>query len=375
MKRSLFPALLAALFLCPALLLPARAASPFTDVTEADRCWPAVEWALRQQVTDGTSPATFSPDRICTRGQVVTFLWRALGRPAPADPRNPFSDVAPGSYCEDAVLWAVEQGVTDGTSASTFSPELDCAQAHILTFLWRAVGSPQGSPAGTLAGLWPQGYYTEALRWAEDMGLPEAGFQLNAPCSRAETVVYLYSVCMAAAAPDGGWDPAVIQRQVILDEGAMCGAVLVGSFADRDRDGLILDRAVWDRYLQDSGLTEDYDFLRELPDENIVQVPGGRQLILLIPLDPQASVAVNRWDVSEASGWRGETGQVLYRSDAGAPVLLLCAWHDEIPDAQVVIVDSQGNTLDWKPGLSMESGRLDTGSASGGKVCDLTRYS
>ena len=101
-------------------------------------CYDAVLWAVNHepQITNGTSATTFSPDDTCTRGQVVTFLWRAAGKPV-SNAANPFADVADGSFYYDAVLWAVGAGVTTGTSATTFEPDLNCTRAQVVTFMWR----------------------------------------------------------------------------------------------------------------------------------------------------------------------------------------------------------------------------------------------
>ena len=112
--------------------------NPFVDVADDAYYADAVLWAAEEGITGGTSATTFSPDAICTRAQAVTFLWRAAGSPAPKSSVNPFTDVAAGSYYYDAVLWAVENGITNGTSATAFSPNADCTRAQIVTFLWRA---------------------------------------------------------------------------------------------------------------------------------------------------------------------------------------------------------------------------------------------
>ncbi|MBQ6261636.1 MAG: InlB B-repeat-containing protein, partial [Firmicutes bacterium] len=113
---------------------------PFTDVYKSDYYYDAVVWAFNAepQVTDGTSPTTFSPKNTCTRGQVVTFLWRVMGCPEPKTKNNPFADVKESDWFYKPVLWAVEQGITDGTSPTTFSPKTTCKNSHILTFIWRA---------------------------------------------------------------------------------------------------------------------------------------------------------------------------------------------------------------------------------------------
>ena len=111
---------------------------PFTDVPAGSYYETAVLWAVENGITKGTGATTFSPNATCSRGQIVSFLWRALGSPA-AGTVNPFTDVAADSYYADAVLWAAENGITGGTSATTFSPNNDCTRAQIVTFLWRAL--------------------------------------------------------------------------------------------------------------------------------------------------------------------------------------------------------------------------------------------
>ena len=111
----------------------------FTDVKTNTWYANAVEWAVKKKITTGTSATTFTPDATCTRAQIVTFLWRSQKSPA-AKSANPFTDVAAESYCYDAVLWAVENGITSGTSATTFSPNATCTRAQIVTFLYRCLG-------------------------------------------------------------------------------------------------------------------------------------------------------------------------------------------------------------------------------------------
>ena len=112
----------------------------FADVKSGSYCYDAVQWAVAKGITLGMSDGSFAPNAPCTRGQIVTFLWRAMGCPAPKSTVNPFTDVKSGSYCYEAVLWAVEQGITKGTTATTFSPNDTCTRGQIVTFLYRAMG-------------------------------------------------------------------------------------------------------------------------------------------------------------------------------------------------------------------------------------------
>ena len=173
----------------------------FTDLVEGAYYFGAISWAVEKGITNGTTPTTFSPDAICNRGQVATFLWRAAGSPKPGITKNPCRDVKASSPFYSAILWACEQGITNGTTADTFSPANPCTRAHVLTFLWRAAGQPTASTTGPLARAYPGRYYTPALAWAEQSGLlsgtgPEykggSTFRPDDPCPRADVVTYLY---------------------------------------------------------------------------------------------------------------------------------------------------------------------------------------
>lgn len=172
---------------------PAAAVNPFTDVEAGKYYYDAVLWAYshQPQVTNGTSADKFSPDMTCTRGQVVTFLWRAEGCPEPTSLANPFTDVAESAWYFKAVLWAVEKGVTNGTSADKFSPDQTCSFAHVLTFLYRVAGQPG---ATNTPG---QPWYQDALAWAvsskliDDTGLAKSG-DPAAACPRSDIVTCLF---------------------------------------------------------------------------------------------------------------------------------------------------------------------------------------
>ncbi|MBR0139623.1 MAG: S-layer homology domain-containing protein [Firmicutes bacterium] len=163
---------------------------PFTDVSESDYYYDSVVWAYtaNPQITDGTTATTFSPYSTCTRGQVMTFLWRAAGCPGAEAGSSPFTDVKETDYFYKAVLWAVEKGITDGTSADTFSPGTLCANSHILTFIYRAMGEP-GKTGNEL-------WYGDALSWAEKSGLLDGtysgSFVVTDQCPRCNAVEYLY---------------------------------------------------------------------------------------------------------------------------------------------------------------------------------------
>ena len=167
----------------------------FDDVSANAYYADAVEWAVSKGITSGTSANTFSPDASCTRAQMVTFLWRANGSPK-ADRANPFTDVSAEAYYYDAVLWAVEQGITSGTSATTFSPDATVNCGQTVTFLWRANGSPVVDYAMSFTDVDANAYYAGAVRWAVSEGITSGtsgnSFSPNADCTRAQIVTFLY---------------------------------------------------------------------------------------------------------------------------------------------------------------------------------------
>lgn len=170
-------------------------ALPFDDVAQDAYYREAVEWALKNGITGGTTPSTFSPDTTCTRAQTVTFLWRALGCPEPRITANPFADVTVSDYFYKAVLWAVEKEVTSGTSDIAFSPDSPCSEAEVITFLWRARNRPDAGGRSDLAAGLGEHYYTDAVAWADTHGLISAARTEFSPlraAPRASIVVYLY---------------------------------------------------------------------------------------------------------------------------------------------------------------------------------------
>ena len=179
-----------------AVFVEAGSASGFRDVDSGDYYYDAVRWAVDEGITAGTSATTFSPDAACTRAQVVTFLWRANGSPEPKSSVNPFTDVAAGSYYEDAVLWAVEQGITAGTSDTTFSPDASCTRGQIVTFLWRANGSPAAASSASFTDVSADAYYYDAVAWAASNGITSGTsattFSPDMACTRGQIVTFLY---------------------------------------------------------------------------------------------------------------------------------------------------------------------------------------
>ena len=175
---------------------PAPAVNPFVDVPEGSFYYDAVLWAVDKGITKGTDTTHFSPNGICTRAQAVTFLWRAAGSPAAKSGAMPFTDVKAGSYYETAVLWAVENGITKGTTATTFSPEQNCSRAQIVTFLWRSEKSPAAGTVNPFNDVKASAYYADAVLWAvkKDVtkGTTATTFSPNDNCTRAQIVTFLY---------------------------------------------------------------------------------------------------------------------------------------------------------------------------------------
>ncbi|WP_270419208.1 S-layer homology domain-containing protein [Butyricicoccus sp. AM78-15b2TA] len=168
----------------------------FVDVATGSYYEDAVDWAVENGITKGTDDTHFSPDGICTRAQAVTFLWRAAGSPKPETRTMPFTDVPVGSYYYDAVLWAVENGITKGTSDTTFSPNITCTRAQIVAFLWRSEKSPAAGTANPFADVKSTAYYADAVLWAvkENItkGTTSTTFGPNADCTRAQIVTFLW---------------------------------------------------------------------------------------------------------------------------------------------------------------------------------------
>ncbi|WP_130850948.1 S-layer homology domain-containing protein [Intestinimonas timonensis] len=168
---------------------------PFTDIPSGAYYENAVIWAADKGITGGTSATTFSPNGICTRAQAVTFLWRAAGSPAPKS-MNSFADVPADAYYAKAVAWAVENGITSGTSGGKFSPNATCTRAQIVTFLYRAAGSPAVSGGSVFSDVKAGAYYADAVTWAANKGITggigNGLFGSDNNCTRAQIVTFLY---------------------------------------------------------------------------------------------------------------------------------------------------------------------------------------
>ena len=145
-------------------------------------------------MTNGYTPTSFGPNETCTRAQVAAFLWRANGSPEPKTTVNPFTDVNPSSTFYKAILWAYENGITNGLTATTFDPGGRCTHGHTISFLWRAKGQPAASGYSAIATANPGRHFTNACAWAENAGLFNgmAAFNGDASCPRSDIVTYIY---------------------------------------------------------------------------------------------------------------------------------------------------------------------------------------
>ena len=167
----------------------------FVDVAAGAYYYDAVQWAVDNGITSGTGATTFSPDATCTRAQMVTFLWRSAGSPV-VQRTNPFVDVRSDAYYYNAVLWAVKNGITAGTSAARFSPEDTVTRDQAVTFLYRFAGSPSVSGGNAFRDVPGDAYYAPSVQWAVSKqvtnGTGATTFSPGAPCTRAQTVTFLY---------------------------------------------------------------------------------------------------------------------------------------------------------------------------------------
>lgn len=168
----------------------------FTDVSESDYYYDSVKWAVENGITQGTSSTLFSPDDSCTRAQAVTFLWRAAGSPAPENSEISFEDVDADAYYADAVMWAVEKRITKGVNSGSFAPDAECTRAQIVTFMMRAAGVSQASGTVDFTDVDSDAYYADAVLWAVENGITQgtssSTFSPDAECTRAQIVTFLY---------------------------------------------------------------------------------------------------------------------------------------------------------------------------------------
>jgi hypothetical protein len=164
----------------------------FSDIPKDADYAEAVIWARKNRITNGTGNGIFSPDLTVDRATLIAFLWKQAGQPRPEGETSPFADVAEDAWYRNAVLWAVETGVTDGTGGGSFSPRETVDMAQIVGFLWKAAGSPEAAEQ-SFPGVPAEAWYAPALAWAAEKGLVSGeGFAPAAPCTRAEIVSLLY---------------------------------------------------------------------------------------------------------------------------------------------------------------------------------------
>lgn len=167
----------------------------FVDVKAGDYFYDAVLWAAEKGITSGTDATHFSPNAACTRAQIVTFLWRAAGSPEPKGTGS-FADVPADSYYTKAVAWAVENGITGGTGDGKFSPDATCTRAQAVTFLYRASGASAVSGNAAFSDVATNAYYAAAVKWAEKNGVTGGIggglFGSGNDCTRAQIVTFLY---------------------------------------------------------------------------------------------------------------------------------------------------------------------------------------
>lgn len=168
----------------------------FHDVSRFDYFYDAVKWAAENGIASGTGRYTFSPNAVCTRAQTVTFLWRAAGSPLPRYRVCPFTDVQPSDYYYNAVLWAVEQGITTGLNATTFGPDVTVTRGQVATFLYRAASAAKPNTFSPFTDVKTTAYNYDAILWAYDnritTGTSDTTFSPDAYCTRAQIVTFLY---------------------------------------------------------------------------------------------------------------------------------------------------------------------------------------
>ena len=196
MKRLLACLLVLCMVIAWAPLSVFAVENPFTDVPEGKYYTDPILWAFSNGITTGKTDTTFEPNEACTRGQIVTFLWRALGEPEPATKENPFTDVNSSAYYYKAVLWAFENGITTGKTDTTFEPKGPCTRAQVVTFLWRTMDKPAHNQSNPFSDIPGGKYYTNAVLWALENGITTGKtattFLPDDTCTRAQIVTFLY---------------------------------------------------------------------------------------------------------------------------------------------------------------------------------------
>ena len=184
--------------------------NPFADVQKEHFFYESVLWAVENGITNGISADHFGPFLYCNRAQVVTFLWRAAGSPEPTGTVNPFTDVKESDFFYKAVLWAVENGITNGMTATTFGSSALCNRAQVVTFLWRANGSVVVGAENPFADVPADAFYHDAVVWAVKNGITTGtsatAFDPNGICMRAHVVTFLYRAEHLPELEVSGWN-------------------------------------------------------------------------------------------------------------------------------------------------------------------------
>ena len=184
------------LVLLTALFPTNSTAANFTDVANDAYYYDAVEWGANNGIAMGTAPGIFSPDQPCTRAQILTFIWRAIGEPKPSNMNCPFTDVQRNSYYEQAVLWAVEFKITSGVSTTKFAPDQVCTRAQAVTFLWRACGAPPSKQLNAFSDVSEKAYFLRPVMWASaesiTNGTSSTLFSPDQTCTRGQIITFLY---------------------------------------------------------------------------------------------------------------------------------------------------------------------------------------
>ena len=170
--------------------------NPFVDVASTEYFYEPIMWAVHYKLTSGATANTFEPNEVCTRAQMVTFIWRTAGCPAPTSNVNPFTDVNESHYFYNAVLWAVENGITAGTTATTFSPDDDCTRAQAVTFLYRWKGTEPAAQDNRFVDVKSEDYFYNAVLWAVENGITVGAttttFEPEQNCTRGQIMTFLY---------------------------------------------------------------------------------------------------------------------------------------------------------------------------------------
>ena len=313
--------------------------NPFADVSETDYYYNAVLWAVENGITNGMSATKFAPNASCTRGQIVTFLWRANGSPEPLTTENPFVDVKEGAYYYKAVLWAVENGITSGMSETTFEPDTVCTRAQASTFLWRANGKLNCANAeNPFTDVAEGAYYYDAVLWAVENGITNGvsatEFAPDAQCTRGQIVTFLYR-----AENTEKVSPYVKVLQEAI--GRSAGMFAEGILYDVDGNGvqeLILLQMVYTDepgygipYMSYSVYTiNDDQAIALIDDESLYGAAGGAQgWVGVVEIEGKFYFAAwnqggdiettfGEWDIYSVEGARIElTTQVTYRIEDG----------------------------------------------------------